>query len=48
MGKGSVRAAIASEGYISDVEVRLHNMHMHDQVFKTKNDGHVEEISMKQ
>ena len=48
MGKGNVRAAIASEGYISDVEVRLHNMHVHDQVFITKNDGHVEEISMKQ
>ena len=26
MGKGNVRAAIASEGYLSDVEVRLHNM----------------------
>ena len=31
MGKGSVRAAIASESYLSDVEVKLHNMHMHDQ-----------------
>ena len=30
MGKGGVRAAIASEGYLSDVEVRLHNVHMHD------------------
>ena len=39
MGKGSVRATIASEGYLSD---------MHDQVFITKNDEHVEEISMKQ
>ena len=48
MGKGSVRAAIASEGYLSDVEVRLHNVHMHDQVFMTENDEHVEEISMKQ
>ena len=48
MGKGSVRAAIASEGYVSDVEVRLHNMHVHDQVFITKNDEHVGEILMKQ
>ena len=48
MGKCSVRAAIASEGYLSDVEVRLHNVHVHDQVFITKNDEHVEEISMKQ
>ena len=48
MGKGSVRAAIASKGYVSDVEVRLHNMHVHDQVFITKNDEHVGEISMKQ
>ena len=47
MGKGSVRAAIASKRYLSDVEVRLHNMHVHDQVFITKNDEHVEEISMK-
>ena len=38
MGKGSVRAAIAYEGYLSDVEVRLHDMHMHDQVFITKNE----------
>ena len=48
MGKGSVLVAIASEGYLSDVEVRLHNMHVHDQVFITKNDEHVEEMSMKQ
>ena len=48
MGKGSVRAAIASERYLSDVEVKLHNMHVHDQVFITKNDEHVEDISMKQ
>ena len=48
MGKGSVRAAIASERYLSDVEVKLHNMHMHDQVFITNNDEHVEEIAMKQ
>ena len=48
MGKGSVRAAIASEGYLSDVEVRLHDMHVHDQVFITKKDEHVGEISMKQ
>ena len=47
-GKGSVRAAIASERYLSDVEVKLHNMHMHDQVFITNNDEHVEEIAMKQ
>ena len=31
MGKGSVRAAIASEGYLSDDEFRLHDMHVHDQ-----------------
>ena len=30
--------------YLSDVEVKLHNMHMHDQVFITNNDEHVEEI----
>ena len=48
MRKGSVRAAIASESYLSDVEVKLHNMHMHDQVFITNNDEHVEEIAMKQ
>ena len=34
--------------YLSDVEVKLHNMHMHDQVFITNNDEHVEEIAMKQ
>ena len=43
-----MRAVIASEGYLSDVEVRLHNVHMHDQVLITKNDEHVEEISMMQ
>ena len=48
MGKGSVRAAIASEGYLSDNEFRLHNMPVHDQLLITKNDEHVEEISMKQ
>ena len=48
MGKGSVRAAIASEGYLSDDEFGLHNMHVHDQLLITKNDEHVEEISMKQ
>ena len=48
MGKGSVRAPIASERYPSDVEVKLHNMHMHDQVFITNNNEHVKEISMKQ
>ena len=48
MGKGSVRAAIASEMYLSDVEVKLHNIHLQDQVFITTNDEHVEEISMKQ
>ena len=48
MGKGGVRAAIASEGYVSDDEFRLHDMHMHDQLFIAKNDEHVEEISMKQ
>ena len=48
MGKVNVRAATAYEGYMSDVEIRLHNMHMHDQVFITKKDEHVEEISMKQ
>ena len=46
MGKGNVRVAIASEGYMSDVEVRLHNMHVYDQVFIAKNDEHVGEISM--
>ena len=48
MGRGSVRAVIASERYLSDVEVKLHNMHVQDQVFITKNDEHVEEISTKQ
>ena len=48
MGKGSVRAAIASEGYLSDDKFRLHDMHVHDQLFIAKNDEHVEEISMKQ
>ena len=32
MGKGSVRAAIASEGYSSDDEFRLHDMHVHDHI----------------
>ena len=36
MQNGSVQAAIASEGYLSDVEVRMHNMHVHDQLFITK------------
>ena len=48
MVKGSVRAAIASEGYLSDNELSLHNMHVHDQLLITKNDEHVGEISMKQ
>ena len=48
MGKGSVRVAITSEGYLSDDEVRWHDMHVHDQVFITKSDEHVEVISMKQ
>ena len=48
MGKGSVRAVIASEGYLSDDEFRLHDVHVHDQVFITKNDEHVEKISVKQ
>ena len=43
-----MRAAIAFEGYLLDVEVTLHNVHVHDQVFLTKNDEHVEEISTKQ
>ena len=45
---GEGQCAIASEGYLSDVEVRLHNVHMHDQVLITKKDEHVEEISMRQ
>ena len=48
MWKGSVRAVIASEGYVSDDEFRWHDMHVHDHVFITKKDEHVEEISMKQ
>ena len=48
MGKGSVRAVFAYEGYLSDDEFRLHDMHLHDHVFITKKDEHVEEISMKQ
>ena len=48
MGKGSVRAVIASEGYLSDDEFRLQDMHVHDHVFITKKDEHVEEISMKE
>ena len=48
MGKGSVRAAIPSEGYLSDDEFTLDDMHVHDHVFITKKDEHVEEISMKQ
>ena len=48
MGKGSVRAVIASEGYLSDDEFRLHAMHMHDHIFITEKNEHVEEISMKQ
>ena len=47
MGKGSVRAAIASEGYLADDEFRLHDMHVHDQVFITKNNEHAEGILMK-
>ena len=38
MGKGSLRAAIASGRYLSDVEVKLHNMHVQDHVFIAKND----------
>ena len=48
MGKGGVRAVIASEGYVSDDEFRLHDMHVHDHLFIAKNNEHVEEISMKQ
>ena len=48
MGKGIVRTAIASEGYLSDDEFRLHDMHGHDQVFIIKNDEHVKEVSIKQ
>ena len=48
MGKRSVRAAIAFERYLLDVEVKLHNMHVQDQVFIKKKDEHVEELSIKQ
>ena len=48
MGKGGVRGAIASEGYMSDDKFGLHNMHVHDQLLITKDNEHVEEISMKQ
>ena len=47
-GEGQCAGCDAFEGYVSDVEVRLQDMHMHDQVFITKNDEHVEEISLKQ
>ena len=47
-GEGQCAGCDASEGYVSDVEVRLHDVHVHDQVFITKNDEHFEEISMKQ
>ena len=43
-----MRAVIASEGYLLDDELRLHHTHVHDHVFITKKDEHVEEISMKQ
>ena len=43
-----MRAVIASEGYLSDDEFRLHDMHVHDHVFIITKDEHVEEISMKQ
>ena len=42
-----MRAAIASEGYLLDDEVSLHDMHVRYPLFMTKNDEHVEEISMK-
>ena len=48
MGKGSVRVAFASEEYLSDDEVRWHDMHVRDQVFITNSDENLEEISMKQ
>ena len=35
MRKGSVQAAIASEGYLSDNKFRLHDIHVHDQVLIT-------------
>ena len=44
MGKGSVRVLIASEGYLSDDQFRLHDMHVHGHVFITKKDAHVEEF----
>ena len=47
-GEGLCAGCDASEGYVSEVEVRLHDMHVHDQVFITKNDEHFGEISMKQ
>ena len=47
-GEGQCAGCDASEGYVSDVEVRLHDMHLHDQVFITKKYEHFEEISMKQ
>ena len=47
-GEGRCAGCDASEENVSDVEVRLHDMHVHDQVFITKNDEHFEEISMKQ
>ena len=36
MGKGSVRAVIASEGYLSDDEFRLHHMHMSSRIYNKK------------
>ena len=48
MGKGSVQVAIASEEYLSEDEVRWHDMHVREQVFITKSDEHLEDISMKQ
>ena len=47
-GEGQCAGCDASEGYVSDVEFRLHDVHVHDQVFITKNDEHFEEISMEQ
>ena len=32
-GEGQCAGCDASEGYVSDVELRLHDMHVHDQVF---------------
>ena len=48
IGQGSVRAAIASEGFLLDDEFRLHDIHVHDQFFLTRSDDHVKETSMKQ